>query len=132
VQPMTRKRRRDISEDENTMDQHWGGARLRMMLQCVYTIAFLCLLRFDEVLRIELKDIEVIDKNEGHIALTLPFRKTHQYGGEIQRTLENNESRDQTLSFVLQPKGTAFGSHSQPASMASCCTLQHWPPFQEN
>jgi len=54
---------------------------VRMMLQCVYTIAFLCLLRFDEVLRIELKNIEVIDKLKGHIKLTLPFRKTHQYGG---------------------------------------------------
>jgi hypothetical protein len=52
------------------------------MLQCIYAIAFLCLLRFDEVLRIELKDIEVIDKNKGHIKLTLSFRKTHQYGGK--------------------------------------------------
>jgi hypothetical protein len=51
------------------------------MLQCIYTIAFLCLLRFDEVLRIQLKDIEVVDKFKGHIKLTLPFRKTHQYGG---------------------------------------------------
>jgi integrase len=66
---------------ENSEDSQWGGARLRMMLQCIYTIAFLCLLRFDEVLRIELKDIEVIDKFKGHIKLILPFRKTHQYGG---------------------------------------------------
>ena len=51
------------------------------MLQCIYTIAFLCLLRFDEVLRIQLKDIKVVDKFKGHIKLTLPFRKTHQYGG---------------------------------------------------
>ena len=66
---------------ENTEDIHWGGGKLRMMLQCIYTIAFLCLLRFDEVLRIQLKDIEVVDKEKGHIKLTLPFRKTHQYGG---------------------------------------------------
>lgn len=52
-----------------------------MMLQCIYTISFLCLLRFDEVLRIELKDIEVIDKIKGQIKLNLPFRKTHQFGG---------------------------------------------------
>jgi hypothetical protein len=51
------------------------------MLQCIYSIAFLCLLRFDEVLRIQLKDIEVVDKLKGQIKLTLPFRKTHQYGG---------------------------------------------------
>jgi hypothetical protein len=64
-----------------TENSEWGGARLRMMLQSIYIIAFLCLLRFDEVLRIEMKDIEVMDKFKGHIKLTLPFRKTHQYGG---------------------------------------------------
>ena len=52
-----------------------------MMLQYIYTITFLCLLQFDEMLRIQLKDIEVVDKEKGHIKLTLPFRKTHQYRG---------------------------------------------------
>jgi hypothetical protein len=52
-----------------------------MMLQCIYSISFLCLLRFDEVLRIELKDIEVVDKLKGQIKLTLSFRKTNQTGG---------------------------------------------------
>lgn len=66
---------------DNIEGIQWGGGRLRMMLQCIYTIAFLCLLRFDEVLRIQLKDIEIVDKEKGHIKLTLPFRKTHQYGG---------------------------------------------------
>jgi hypothetical protein len=76
-QSFGKPKHRDISED-----QEWGGAKLRIMLQCIYAISFLCLLRFDEVLRIELKDIEVIDKIKGHIKLTLPFRKTHQYGGK--------------------------------------------------
>jgi hypothetical protein len=53
-----------------------------MMLQCIYTISFLCLLRFDEVLRIELKDIEIVDKLRGQIKLTLSFRKTAQMGGK--------------------------------------------------
>jgi len=75
---MSRQRHLDNSELTN-----WGGAKLRIMLQCIYTIAFLCLLRFDEVLRIELKNIEVVDKFKGHIKLTLPFRKTHQYGGTL-------------------------------------------------
>jgi hypothetical protein len=65
----------------NTDGENWGGARLRIMLQCIYSIAFLYLLRFDEVLRIEHKDVEVIDSIKGEIKLTLPFRKTHQYGG---------------------------------------------------
>jgi len=69
------------ASDNIYIDQQWGGAKLRIMLQCIYAIAFLCLLRFDEVLRIELKDIEIIDKQRGEIKLTLPFRKTHQYGG---------------------------------------------------
>ena len=71
-------RQRHLDNPEQTS---WGGAKLRIMLQCIYTIAFLCLLRFDEVLRIELKNIDVVDKFKGHIKLTLPFRKTHQYGG---------------------------------------------------
>jgi hypothetical protein len=62
-------------------DNTWGGGRLRLMIQCVYTIAFLCLLRFDEVLKIQAHHLEVIDEGRGEIKLTLPFRKTHKYGG---------------------------------------------------
>jgi hypothetical protein len=64
-------------------DHSWGGGRLRLMLQCIYTIAFLCLLRFDEVLKIESHHLEVIDEVTGEIKLSLPFRKTHKYGGTI-------------------------------------------------
>ena len=94
VQPLSRMRRRGDSEDIQ-----WGGARLRMMLQCIYTLAFLCLLRFDEVLRIQAKDIEVVDKHDGHIKLTLSFRKTHQYGGTLSFDL--SDVRNQTLSSIL-------------------------------
>jgi len=52
-----------------------------MMFQCIYTIAFLCLLHFDEVLQISLKDIEIVNKKKDHIKLTLLFKKTHQYEG---------------------------------------------------
>lgn len=62
---------------------HWGGGRQRLMLQCIYTIAFLCLLRFDEVLKIQAHHLEVIDEGRGEIKLLLPFRKTHKYGGTI-------------------------------------------------
>src|SRR5204862_4191035 len=67
---------------ENSESLLWGGARLRLMLQCIYTIAFLCLLRFDEVLKIEAHHLEVIDEATGEIKLILLFRKTHQYGGK--------------------------------------------------
>lgn len=57
----------------------WGGGRTRRLLQAAYTIAFLCLLRFDEVLKIKAQDITII--NSSCIRLTLPFRKTDQFGG---------------------------------------------------
>jgi hypothetical protein len=66
-----------VRDDEN----EWGGGRLRIMLQCIYSIAFLCLLRFDEVLKIQAHHLEVIDEIRGEIKLTLPFRKTHKFGG---------------------------------------------------
>jgi len=52
-----------------------------LMLQCIYTIGFLCLLCFDEVLKIQAHHLEVIDEGRGEIKLTLPFRKTHKHGG---------------------------------------------------
>jgi hypothetical protein len=57
----------------------WGGGRTRRLLQAAYTFAFLCLLRFDEVLKIQMNHIEIVSKT--HIKLMLPFRKTHQFGG---------------------------------------------------
>jgi hypothetical protein len=61
--------------------EHWAGGRLRLMVQCIYTITFLCLLRFDEALNIQAHHIEIINEAEGHVKLTLPFRKTHKFGG---------------------------------------------------
>jgi hypothetical protein len=74
IKPVTR-RKRNASVDPN----EWGGGRSRLMLHAVYVIAFLCLLRFDEALKIQLQDICWID--ETSFELTLPFRKTSQYGG---------------------------------------------------
>ena len=55
-----------------------GGRLLRALWAC-YTIAFWCLLRFDEVLRIQVEDLEV--QSPTVIVLTLRWRKTDQYGG---------------------------------------------------
>jgi hypothetical protein len=60
--------------------QNWGGGRTRRLLHAIYTIAFWCLLRVDEVLKIQIHDLEVISGTS--IKLTLPFRKTDQFGGE--------------------------------------------------
>ena len=71
---------KDFNPDYRKQDDmsNWGGPVQRLMMQAIYTISFLCLLRFDEVLKIQHHYIEVIDKDEGHIQLILPFRKTHQ------------------------------------------------------
>jgi hypothetical protein len=53
------------------------------MLQCIYIISFLCLLRFDEVLKIQAHHLEVVEEASGQIRLTLPFRKTHKFGGNL-------------------------------------------------
>lgn len=58
----------------------WGGGMTRRALQAIYTIAFLCLLRSDEVLKIRRE--HVVLEEDDSITLTLPFRKTHQDGGK--------------------------------------------------
>ncbi|KAJ7803541.1 DNA breaking-rejoining enzyme [Mycena olivaceomarginata] len=69
---MTSLRRRKLPTD-------WGGGRARRLLILAYVLSFLCLLRFDEVLKIQMHDIEWI--SDTCIKLTLPFRKTNQFGG---------------------------------------------------
>jgi hypothetical protein len=49
----------------------------------MYSIAFLCLLRIDEVLRIQLRNIRVHDTESRIVELMLDFRKTHQTGGKV-------------------------------------------------
>lgn len=58
----------------------WGGPMHRRAAQAIYTIAFMCLLRVDEVLKIRMEHIEF---EPGKMILTLPFRKTHQFGGKF-------------------------------------------------
>ncbi|KZV93497.1 hypothetical protein EXIGLDRAFT_612857 [Exidia glandulosa HHB12029] len=55
----------------------------RRILQAVYTIAFACLMRIDEVLNIRVRHVKaLIDSNgEEYMMLTLDFRKTNQNGG---------------------------------------------------
>ncbi|KAF8417535.1 hypothetical protein L210DRAFT_3660271 [Boletus edulis BED1] len=80
----------------------WAGQRIRKMLYLLYLVSMLCLLRFDEVLRItwadvvfQVRDLSVSNHWQNttperlaklrpehfRIQLNLPFRKTHQYGG---------------------------------------------------
>ena len=61
---------------------NWGGPLMRHALQAIYTIAFICLLRSDEVLKIHRDHVEFVkdDNNSEYMVLNLPFRKTHQNG----------------------------------------------------
>ena len=63
----------------------WGGVHQRIMMSLMYAIAFACFLRFDEVLRIEVRHIRIHDPATGKVELTLDFRKTHQTGGKISK-----------------------------------------------
>jgi integrase len=80
--PAGSKRKAEMTEAEK-----WGGEEVRTMLQPLYLIAFLCLLRFDEALRIQWSwiKLEKIQNPSGKwmhmIRLEMPFRKTHQTGG---------------------------------------------------
>ncbi|EPQ50092.1 hypothetical protein GLOTRDRAFT_108720 [Gloeophyllum trabeum ATCC 11539] len=73
---VTKKRKADHPE-------YWAGHAIRNMLQLLYTLAMLCLLRFDEALRICWMDVTFEKTSMGilRIRLDLPFRKTHQNGG---------------------------------------------------
>ncbi|KAJ7050799.1 hypothetical protein C8F01DRAFT_1000095, partial [Mycena amicta] len=69
--------RRSRTASNNSIND-WGGGGVRRMLQAVYTLAFSCLLRFDEALNISIHHIEII--SDDCFVLTLPFRKTDQHG----------------------------------------------------
>jgi hypothetical protein len=63
----------------------WGGPTTRLALHAIYTLAFICLLRSDEVLKIRRQDLQLMKEVDGsvYIIVTLPFRKTHQDGREF-------------------------------------------------
>ena len=63
----------------------WAGWRKRVMMSMAYAIAFLCLLRLDEVLNIKIENFEIIDEKTGKTKLVLDFRKTAQGGGQYFR-----------------------------------------------
>ncbi|KAG2131339.1 DNA breaking-rejoining enzyme, partial [Suillus clintonianus] len=58
----------------------WGGGRVQRLLQAAYTVAFLCMLQFDKVLKIQVHDLCVHEDEPDEVILHLPFHKTHQNG----------------------------------------------------
>lgn len=77
----TRKRKQEHPEC-------WATFGLRLMLMLLYTVSMLCLLRYDEALRITWADVHFENlpnstRNPFRVRLDLPFRKTHQNGGML-------------------------------------------------
>ncbi|KAH8981834.1 DNA breaking-rejoining enzyme [Lactarius hatsudake] len=56
----------------------WAGQNTRRLLQLAFMLAFSCLLCVDEVLKIQSHDF--INLGNNWLQLTLPFRKTNQFG----------------------------------------------------
>lgn len=67
----------------DTTKEQWGHGRARRLLTLAYNLAFSCLLRFDEVLKIQAQDITLL--SETSLEVKLPFRKTSQFGGMCKK-----------------------------------------------
>ena len=110
-----------LNLDPNNV-HNWGGGRLRIMLQLAYSIAFLCLLRFDEMLNIKMENLRVIDTETGQWSLMLEARKTHQHGGKLGDFIEPNATnmtvRNQALPLLVQPLRTTSGRNSPSFALA--------------
>jgi integrase len=75
-----------VRTKEVAIDCSWAGPRARTQLYLAYLLAFLCLLRMDEVLRIRWGDISNFNRDPDgstRFTLTLHFRKTAQSGGNV-------------------------------------------------
>ncbi len=67
-------------KDDGTAVKQWGLGRAHRLVTLAYNLAFTCLLRFDEVLKIQSHDLILLSE-PAHLMVTLPFRKTNQFGG---------------------------------------------------
>jgi hypothetical protein len=109
-----------LSKDHPNAWNGKGGARARRALQAMYTIAFICLLRSDEVLKINRTHITYLDDGTDGIILTLPFRKTHQGGGVLFLSLAFTNLIK--LSFLLGIK--PFYLYPLPEEEAHLCPVR--------
>lgn len=84
----------------------------RRYLNFAYTVAFTCLLRIDEVLRIRHEHITLLPKNKSlqvRLRLVLDFRKTAQFGSKLVHLLRELYSsfysqRSNLLSYISSLK----------------------------
>ena len=100
-----------------------GGALARRALQAIYTIAFICLLRSDEVLKITRNHITFLEDGTNGIVLTLPFRKTHQAGGMY---IIFNMGIVILLIFVGVKPFYLYPLPEEEAHLCPVCALSEW------
>jgi hypothetical protein len=64
--------------------EDWGGSVIQIMLQLLFLVSMLCLLRYDEALHIMWGNVhfETLINGVQRVRLDLPFHKTHQNRGE--------------------------------------------------
>jgi hypothetical protein len=96
----------------------WTSAYGRHELQLAYTIAFSCLLRIDELMKIQSHDFRLLDDKT--LELTLPFRKTDQCGGKLF-TFSNKSANQQSFTILeIKP----FVLPRLPEEMAHLCPVR--------
>ena len=78
------------------------GPHGRRLLNLAYSIAFVCLLRIDEVLQIEHRHVTLLPS--GKLEINLDYRKTSQHGGRCFRKLISLLiTHTDILPFILPP-----------------------------
>ena len=70
------------------------------MMQTIYDIAFLYLLKFDEILRIQYHHLRVLSKEENKIEIILSFRKTHQLKDMLNLSLKIYVQKNQLIKII--------------------------------
>jgi|ERR1700761_800235 len=113
------------SEGRSTIQfgwQHasWCGPRTRLLIQAACTVALACLLRFDEVLHLQMSDIEFLLDKHGQrsiVKLMLRSRKTSQFGGTSLHLYT-------TLSHPMPVGIKPFYLHLLPKHEAHLCPFR--------
>ena len=95
----------------------WTSPYGRRELQLAYTTAFSCLLRIDELMKIQSHDFRLLD--EKTLELTLPFRKTDQCGGK-PFTFSNKSADQSFITLEIKP----FVLPRLPEEMAHLCPVR--------
>lgn len=107
-------------------DQSSGIVQTGLLLHSIYTMAFICLLRVDEVLNIQSHHIQHdhLPGEQPHMVLTLPFHKMHQYGGEFCIEIPDYIVT-QTIFWGIEPF-VLYPLHQHEAHLCPVCTYAKW------